>query len=101
MTVFSIKILAHHSTLPGVKSSSLTTVVHGQISGLEMPFPLKNPDACQAGVQCPIEAGSSYEYLASLPILKAYPKVKVLVKWELQDENSKDVVCVQIPAKIK
>lgn len=68
---------------------------------MEMPFPLQNPDACASGVQCPIESSSTYEYQASLPILKAYPKISVIVKWELRDENGKDVVCVKIPAKIK
>lgn len=68
---------------------------------MDMPFPLQNPDACASGVQCPIEEGSSYEYLASLPILKAYPQIKVIVKWQLKDETNADVVCVKIPARIK
>lgn len=68
---------------------------------MDMPFPLQNPDACQSGVQCPLTEGSSYEYQASLPILKAYPAIKVIVKWQLKDENNGDVVCVKIPARIK
>lgn len=88
-------------TYLGVTSSKLTTVVHGNIAGIDMPFPLQDPDACAAGVQCPIASGTSYEYMASLPILKAYPKIKVIVKWELKDENNADVVCVKIPARIK
>lgn len=86
---------------PAVPSTSLTTVVHGHVLGLDMPFPLANPDACAAGVQCPLQSGSSYEYTASLDVLKSYPKVKVTVKWELQDQNGDDVVCVEIPARIK
>ena len=83
-----------------VESASLTTVVHGSVGGVEIPFRLDNPDACTLGVQCPLQA-AKYEYVASLPILKAYPKIKVMVKWELQDDKGNDVVCVKIPAKIQ
>lgn len=88
-------------SIPEVKSTALTTVVHGIIAGMDMPFPLQNPDACVSGVQCPIEESAKYEYQASLPILKAYPKIAVTVKWELKDEQGNDVICVKIPARIK
>lgn len=69
---------------------------------MDMPFPLKNPNACEeSGVSCPIQATSNYEYEATLPVLKVYPRVKVEVKWQLVDENGKDIVCVLIPAQIK
>lgn len=45
--------------------------------------------------------GNNYEYSATLPILKAYPKVVVEVKWQLKDGNGQDIVCVKIPAKIE
>jgi hypothetical protein len=35
-----------------------------------------------------------------LPILKEYPEVRVDIKWELQDSDEKDIVCVIIPAKL-
>ncbi|XP_049310918.1 NPC intracellular cholesterol transporter 2 homolog a [Bactrocera dorsalis] len=83
-------------------ASKITTVVHGKVMGVEMPFHLQNPDACvDSGLKCPLEKGETYEYKATLPVLKAYPKVNVLVKWELQDQNSEDIICVQIPAKIQ
>ncbi|XP_067637324.1 NPC intracellular cholesterol transporter 2 homolog a [Eurosta solidaginis] len=83
-------------------AQNITTVVHGKVLGVEMPFHLQNPDACvDSGLKCPLEKGETYEYRATLPVLKAYPKVKVLVKWELQDQNSEDIICVEIPAKIQ
>ncbi|XP_054087450.1 NPC intracellular cholesterol transporter 2 homolog a [Zeugodacus cucurbitae] len=83
-------------------ASKITTVVHGKVLGVEMPFHLQNPDACvDSGLKCPLEKGETYEYKATLPVLKAYPKVNVLVKWELQDQNNEDIICVQIPAKIQ
>lgn len=66
-----------------------------------MPFQLQNPDACvDTGLHCPLEQNETYEYKAVLPVLKVYPKVKVQVKWELQDERGNDIICVEIPAKI-
>ncbi|XP_065363394.1 NPC intracellular cholesterol transporter 2 homolog a [Calliphora vicina] len=81
--------------------TSIKTVVHGKVMGVEMPFHLQNPDACvDSGLKCPLEKDETYEYTATLPVLKAYPKVNVMVKWELKDQNGEDIVCVEIPAKI-
>lgn len=56
--------------------TSINTVVHGKIMGVEMPFHLQNPDACvDSGLTCPLSKDASYEYKATLPVLKAYPKV--------------------------
>ncbi|XP_034101125.1 NPC intracellular cholesterol transporter 2 homolog a [Drosophila albomicans] len=83
-------------------ASAVKTVVHGKVLGIEMPFPLSNPDACQdSGLKCPLEKNETYRYTATLPVLKSYPKVSVLVKWELQDQNNVDIVCVEIPARIQ
>lgn len=84
------------------QSQTVRTVVHGIIMGVEMPFPLQNPDGCvDSGLQCPLNKDSTYEYVASLSVLKSYPKVKVDVKWQLKNENAEDIVCVIIPAKIE
>ncbi|XP_022226983.1 NPC intracellular cholesterol transporter 2 homolog a [Drosophila obscura] len=84
------------------EATAVKTVVHGKVLGIEMPFPLANPNACvNSGLKCPLEKGASYRYTATLPVLRTYPKVSVLVKWELQDQNSEDIICVEIPAKIQ
>lgn len=82
--------------------ANVTTVVHGIIMGVEMPFPLPNPNACvNSGLECPLTKGTNYDYVATLPVLKSYPKVKVDVKWELKTENKDVIICVLIPAKIE
>lgn len=54
----------------------VSTIVHGVIMGVEMPFPLQNPDACKdSGVTCPLKNGENYEYVQTLPVLRSYPKV--------------------------
>lgn len=75
--------------------------VHGIIAGVPLPFPLPQSDACQnSGLTCPLEDKTNYTYTASIPISPAYPKIKVLVKWELQEANGKDLFCIEIPSAI-
>ncbi|XP_030384253.1 NPC intracellular cholesterol transporter 2 homolog a [Scaptodrosophila lebanonensis] len=84
------------------EATAVKTVVHGRVLGIDMPFPLHNPDACKdSGLHCPLEKNETYRYTATLPVLQSYPRVSVLVKWELQDQNNVDIVCVEIPAKIQ
>ncbi|KAF2895507.1 hypothetical protein ILUMI_10670 [Ignelater luminosus] len=77
-------------------------VVHGVVLDVPVPFNLPNSDGCvDSGLKCPLQAGQDYTYETSLPVLKKYPRVTVDVKWELQNENDKDIVCIMIPSKIQ
>ncbi|XP_026468954.1 NPC intracellular cholesterol transporter 2 homolog a-like [Ctenocephalides felis] len=80
----------------------VNTVVHGEIFDVPIPFPLSHPNACDGtGLSCPLEPEQTQKYTAILPVLKQYPKVTVKVRWELQNENGEDIVCVLIPSKIQ
>ncbi|CAH0726770.1 unnamed protein product, partial [Brenthis ino] len=86
---------------PSVNVKALETVVHGVIMNLPVPFPLPQPDACKdSGLVCPLKAGDKQSYKTTMPILKSYPKVRVDVKWELQNEDGEDLACILIPARI-
>jgi len=77
-------------------------VVHGVVMDVPVPFALPNDDGCvDSGLTCPLKSGGTYSYQTSLPVLKKYPRLTVDVKWELQDENGKDIVCALIPSKIQ
>jgi len=82
-------------------SSTLKAVVHGVIATVPLPFPIPNPDGCKSGVTCPVKNGASYIYSNSLNVRKSYPPVGVTVRWELKDDQSKDMVCVEILAKLE
>lgn len=44
--------------------------------GVEMLFPLPDPDGCvNHGLTCPIQKADPLSYVATLPVLKSYPKV--------------------------
>lgn len=68
--MFSFEIVS------GDNVPDVTTIVHGIIMGVEMPFPLTNPNACKdSGIVCPLEKDKNYAYKQTLPVLKTYPKV--------------------------
>ncbi|XP_059143278.1 ecdysteroid-regulated 16 kDa protein-like [Physella acuta] len=82
--------------------ASLNSKVYGKIGVLPfVSFPLDNPDACKdSGLTCPVKANTVVQYLPVLNVLKSYPSVDVIVKWELQNKDGKNVFCTLIPASI-
>lgn len=81
--------------------------VQAEVYGVPLPFiGVDNQSVCsklytKSGekVDCPLQAGTTYVYKDSFPILSFYPNINVKVKWALHDAN-KDVVCFTVPAKI-
>lgn len=87
---------------PSEDVTSVTSVVHGIIEGLPVPFPIPNPNACvNSGLQCPLNKGKQYNYSAVFFVKRSYPKVRVHVKWEMRDDNKEDIICFIIPARIQ
>ncbi|KAM9340995.1 NPC intracellular cholesterol transporter 2-like [Symphorus nematophorus] len=83
-----------------VESKTSTAVVHGIIAGVPVPFPIPIEDGCKSGIQCPIQMQKNYHYLNSLPVKSEYPAIKLVVKWELRDDNKKDLFCIEFPVQI-
>ncbi len=82
-------------------AKTATTVVHGILKGLPVPFPTDYTDACKtAGLKCPLKQSSKNVYTAQLYIKKIFPDINVYVKWELQDQDGKDLFCFEIPVTI-
>lgn len=78
-----------------------TAVVHGVIAGVPIPFKIPNADGCKnSNLACPLASGSSNQYKTSIYVDPSYPKVRLVVKWELQDQNSNDIFCIELPAAI-
>ncbi|CAG5043549.1 unnamed protein product [Parnassius apollo] len=76
--------------------------LHGVIMNMVAPFPLPQPDGCKNnGLTCPLKAGQKASYVMTLPILKSYPKVRAVAKWELKNEDHENLICILIPLKIK
>ncbi|XP_073442941.1 NPC intracellular cholesterol transporter 2 isoform X1 [Dendrobates tinctorius] len=79
---------------------SCSAIVHGIIEGLPVPFPLPESDGCKSGIACPLKNGATYTYLTKMDIKPMYPKMKLVVKWELHDADSKNLFCWLIPVEI-
>jgi len=87
---------------PSESVTSAKTVVHGVVEGIPVPFPVDNPDACKdCGMTCPVSSGTSVSYHSSIAVKSSYPKIKVVVKWEVKDQNSVDLACITLPAQIE
>uniref|UniRef100_A0A3P9IZA2 NPC intracellular cholesterol transporter 2 n=1 Tax=Oryzias latipes TaxID=8090 RepID=A0A3P9IZA2_ORYLA len=84
----------------GVESQTSTAVVHGIIAGVPIPFPIPEPDGCKSGIQCPIHKDQAYNYATQLPVKSEYPTIKLVVEWELKDDNKNDLFCIRFPVQI-
>jgi len=81
-------------------SDSCVAVVHGVIAGIPAPFHLPQPNGCLSGVDCPLKAGATYDYSATLPIKSMYPPIGLKIKWELKDGAGNEIFCFLLPAHI-
>lgn len=88
----------------------LTTNVHAVIVGLPLPFiGVDQTSACDniyledgtTKTQCPLKAGQKYVYKNTIDVLPVYPTLSALdVHWALTENNNRELVCFEIPAKI-
>ncbi|XP_032685917.1 NPC intracellular cholesterol transporter 2 homolog a-like [Odontomachus brunneus] len=88
---------------PNTDISQVNLHVFGVILDVEIPFPMDKPDVCkdlECGVHCPLRKDQEYNYTTSMFVKKAFPKVKVQIKWEFVDAHNQMIVCIQFPAKI-
>ena len=86
----------------GKDITAVKAVVHGIISGIPIPFPIPNADGCKnSNLVCPLKSGQTYLYKDAIPVAASYPSIRLVVKWELEDENGKDIVCIEVPAQIE
>ncbi|XP_066970148.1 NPC intracellular cholesterol transporter 2 homolog a-like [Macrobrachium rosenbergii] len=85
-----------------VQVTAVTAKVTGIVSFIPIPFNLPNSNGCvNSGLQCPLEPQQPQTYSASLPVLKSYPSIPVLVQWELLDQNNNKLVCIKFPVQLK
>ncbi|XP_060079520.1 uncharacterized protein LOC132558921 [Ylistrum balloti] len=82
-----------------VPTNNVTTSVHGIIGAIPVPFMTSNSCA-NNNVVCPITANSNNIYRNYIPVLKLYPSLTLIVKWELKDDQGNDLVCFVLPASI-
>ncbi|KAK7488627.1 hypothetical protein BaRGS_00020080 [Batillaria attramentaria] len=108
-TCIDKKVMLKQKTYAGITiefqsnevTPTLKTVVHGVVAGVSIPFPVGNPDACKdSNVTCPLQSGKTYTYSSVIYVSPSYPQITVVVKWELQDKDGKDEVCIALPAEI-
>merc|ERR1719154_1040382 len=86
---------------PNGMTKSVTSVVHGVIVGVPVPYPITGVDGCKdSGLTCPLKPGVPVKFFKAIYVSKLYPSLKLLVKWELKDQDKKDLACVEIPVQV-
>ncbi len=57
-------------------TTKVTSSVHGIISGIPIPYPIKGTDGCvDSGLTCPLKAGVSVTFHKAIYVSTAYPSV--------------------------
>lgn len=86
------------------KVTDLKLRIAGVINGREIPFNVNDKDHCVQTVKtaknCTINKGQLHKYEFSLPVLKEYPTLMVVVKYEIVDQKKNLVSCFTFPARI-
>lgn len=86
------------------KVSDLKLRIAGVINGRDIPFNVNDKDHCITTVKtaknCTLNRGQNHKYEFSLPVLKEYPTLMVLVKYEIIDQKKSPVACFTFPARI-
>ncbi|KAH3848417.1 NPC intracellular cholesterol transporter 2-like [Dreissena polymorpha] len=83
-----------------VNSKTAKNLVHGIIAGVPVPFPVP-VDCCENNnMRCPIVAGYNDIYSNTIFCSPDYPKIRLVMKWEVQDDNGLDIMCYEIPLQI-
>ena len=92
------------SLVPNRKITDLKMRISGQINGRDFPFSVNDKNLCLQTIKslknCTLNKNTTYLYEHSLPILKEYPKIQVVVKYELLDQKKHTVSCLSFPVKI-
>ncbi|KAL4238709.1 Phosphatidylglycerol/phosphatidylinositol transfer protein [Mactra antiquata] len=88
--------------VPGMSSKNVTAVCHGVIGGIPIPFNSINHQGCEGLTpSCPLVPKRPETFKTTIPVKQEYPKLKLIIKWELQDiASGDDVVCIVIPAQL-
>ncbi|XP_065644864.1 NPC intracellular cholesterol transporter 2 isoform X2 [Hydra vulgaris] len=83
-------------------SEQLKTKVYGKLLFWVPYYSFGKEDSClDNGITCPVLEDQEYSYSQSLHISKLNPKISIPVKWQIQNEAEKDLVCVIIPLVLK
>merc|ERR1719495_586454 len=84
---------------PSVDIPAATSVCYGYLGGtIKTPFPLTDNNACH-DMTCPAKAGASTVYKHVLPVNPIYPKVSVIVQWEVHTASALET-CFTVPVVI-
>jgi Niemann-Pick C2 protein len=84
------------------ETKALKPRVRATVMGATVNYPFPQKDACATltNAKCPLDANEDATYELTMPILKNYPKISLVIEFAFLDDNDKVVVCFKLPAKV-
>ncbi|XP_067137965.1 mite group 2 allergen-like Ixo r 2 [Centruroides vittatus] len=74
--------------------------VGAEISGISLPLPGLNRDACKGrNITCPVSEGDKQTFVFDLDILPFFPSLKTMTVFEITGEGDK-LLCFKAPVQI-
>ena len=75
----------------------------GVIGPVELPFNGCPVDACDnlSTGDCEVEEGEMLVYDMDIEVLPVYPKIELLAKWMLKDDQGGNFMCITVTMKIE
>ena len=74
----------------------------GIIASLPVPFPIRPDNACNNwGLNCPLQNEIENGFNIWMPIRRAYPRIPLVVQFQLLNEKSKKLICTRFPVRIQ
>ena len=75
----------------------------GVIGPVELPFNGCPVDVCDnlSTGDCEVEEGEMLVYDMDIEVLPVYPKIELLAKWMLKDDQGENFMCLTVPMKIE
>lgn len=85
--------------------NGLKPKIAGIVNKRQIPFTVADSKHCEMTIQdapekCSLKKGNTYNYSFTLPILKEYPSISVVTKFELTDKRGNSIVCLTFPTKL-
>ncbi|XP_051170505.1 NPC intracellular cholesterol transporter 2-like [Leptopilina boulardi] len=95
-------ITAEWDFIVNAPTKALTPKVTAYVLETSVVYPFAQKNACDTLIngECPLSKGDEVTYSLNMPVLSAYPKIKLSIQFEFFDDNGNVQVCFIVPSKV-
>merc|ERR1712168_834370 len=83
-------------------SATYKNEVYAVVGGIPLPWPGFDPDFCGklSEGDCPGEKREKLTYNIHTHVEDTYPKISLVINWNILDESGRTAVCFNLPAEV-